>query len=223
MARSQRIPARFRRSRQASFEALGILPRPVRLRFDVALAPSAGKRVLVLDISYRPVDIIPWQRAIVLALLEKVDVIEQYEDVAIRTGRDTFAMPAVIRVRKFVTPEMQRAALTRANILTRCCRLGGLCSFLMAPRQTAPSSFHFPLSPHPLSLPLSHWTPLPSQRQVQVRVLRLFQAVDGGPRDPSVQGWGVGLGQPGRGVCKVQSAQGMQERRGPRLVPPSGG
>jgi len=79
------------------------------------------RRVLVLDVSFRPVDVICWQRAVVLSLGDKVDVVEQYPfpECAVRSATEAFPVPAVVRIRKFLGHETTRAALTRRNVLAR--------------------------------------------------------------------------------------------------------
>uniref|UniRef100_A0A1D1Z033 Anaredoxin n=1 Tax=Anthurium amnicola TaxID=1678845 RepID=A0A1D1Z033_9ARAE len=54
-------------------------------------------RGLVLDISYRPVNIVCWRRAICLEFMEKADVLEYY-DQTVSSPRGSFYIPAVLRV-----------------------------------------------------------------------------------------------------------------------------
>eukprot|EP00873_Tetraselmis_striata_P012863 jgi/Tetstr1/433127/TSEL_022459.t1 len=58
-------------------------------------------RTLVLDCSYRPIDVVNWQRAICLDLLEKADVLEYYSE-QVRCSRESYPVPAVVRVRFFL-------------------------------------------------------------------------------------------------------------------------
>ena len=87
----------------------------------------AGTRTLLLDASFRPLRAIRWQRAIVLDLNDRVDVLEYYE-VEIRTPTDTYPLPAVVRLRKYLGFFPFKVALTRRNILARdgfCCQYCG--------------------------------------------------------------------------------------------------
>lgn len=58
-------------------------------------------RALVLDVSYRPIDTVPWTRAVVLDFFDKVDVLEYYNSF-VRSARDRHLLPAVVRVRVYV-------------------------------------------------------------------------------------------------------------------------
>ena len=99
-------------------------------------------RALVLDTSYRPIDIVNWQRAICLDLFDKasiqdtgglelnrqqfhnfcsmqVDVLEYY-DALVHSARAEFMIPAVLRVRMYVQRDNRgRISLTRRNLLLR--------------------------------------------------------------------------------------------------------
>ncbi|MCA9568826.1 MAG: HNH endonuclease [Myxococcales bacterium] len=77
-----------------------------------------GLRTLVLDAAFRPLHAIRWQRAMVLDLLDRVDVLEYY-DAVVRTSRDVFPLPAVVRHRGYVQRGPGRIALTRRNLLAR--------------------------------------------------------------------------------------------------------
>lgn len=77
-----------------------------------------GIRTLVLDAAFRPLHAIRWQRAMVLDLLDRVDVLEYY-DAVVRTSRDDFPLPAVVRHHSYVQRGPKRVALTRRNLLTR--------------------------------------------------------------------------------------------------------
>lgn len=76
-------------------------------------------RALVLDTSYRPIDIVNWQRAICLDLFDKVDVLEYY-DALVHSARHEFMIPAVLRVRMYIQRDHKgRISLTRKNLLLR--------------------------------------------------------------------------------------------------------
>ncbi|THF95731.1 hypothetical protein TEA_025324 [Camellia sinensis var. sinensis] len=53
-------------------------------------------RGLVLDISYRPVNVVCWKRAICLEFMEKADVLEYY-DQTVNSPSGSFYIPAVLR------------------------------------------------------------------------------------------------------------------------------
>lgn len=76
-------------------------------------------RALVLDVSYRPVLIVSWQRAITLSLFQKADVLETYSK-TVRSSTQAFQIPAVLRVPVYISPDSSgRIALNRKNIITR--------------------------------------------------------------------------------------------------------
>lgn len=59
-------------------------------------------RALVLDVSYRPVDVVAWHRAVVLDLFGKVEVLEYY-DKFIRSPKEVHFLPAVLRLDIYVS------------------------------------------------------------------------------------------------------------------------
>ena len=73
---------------------------------------------LVLNASYEPLCVVPLKRAIVLVLAEKATVVEA--DGTLRSANDSFDMPAVIRLTRYVrvpyrakVPYSKRAVLVR--------------------------------------------------------------------------------------------------------------
>lgn len=82
---------------------------------------------LLLDQSYRPVKVIPWQRAITLLFLGKIEIIETYEN-EVRSTSVVFKMPAVARlIRAFKRPK-KPVKFSRVNIYSRdnwCCQYCG--------------------------------------------------------------------------------------------------
>ncbi|EIE27568.1 hypothetical protein COCSUDRAFT_64292 [Coccomyxa subellipsoidea C-169] len=93
------------------------------------IVPSFRRcRALVLDSSYRPIDVINWQRAICLDLFDKVDVLEYY-DTCVRSSSAQFFIPAVLRVRMYVSKrefKAGRLSLSRRNIVMRDM---GMCQY----------------------------------------------------------------------------------------------
>ena len=83
-----------------------------------------GYRTLLLDAAFRPLHAIRWQRAITLDLLDRVDVLEYYEEV-VRSSSDAYPLPAVMRLRLYVHKHTRRVPFTRRNVLLRdgfCCQ-----------------------------------------------------------------------------------------------------
>jgi 5-methylcytosine-specific restriction endonuclease McrA len=75
-------------------------------------------QTLMLDQSYAPIKIIPWQRALRLLTLGKVEVVEEY-DREVRTTYVVIKVPAVVRlIRAFRRPK-KPVKFSRVNIYGR--------------------------------------------------------------------------------------------------------
>ncbi|KAH7414977.1 hypothetical protein KP509_14G021800 [Ceratopteris richardii] len=86
--------------------------------FDHGLMRYRG---LVLDLSYRPINIVCWRRALCLEILEKADVLQYYDQV-ISSPTRPFPIPAVLRITDYVySPVRSKVKLTlkRKNIFLR--------------------------------------------------------------------------------------------------------
>jgi hypothetical protein len=59
------------------------------------LATLSSCNALLLDVSYTPIDVLSWQRAVLMSLYEKAEVLEYY-DVSIRSARQEHPVPAVV-------------------------------------------------------------------------------------------------------------------------------
>lgn len=76
-------------------------------------------RVLKLNQSYEPLEIIDWKEAIKLTFLGKAEVIREYDDKVLRTSKMVFNMPSVIRLNnKFERPR-RRINYNKKNIWIR--------------------------------------------------------------------------------------------------------
>ncbi|XP_050370992.1 uncharacterized protein LOC126788992 [Argentina anserina] len=78
-------------------------------------------RGLVLDISYRPINVVCWKRAICLEFMDKADVLEYY-DQTVSSPSGSFYIPAVLRVPHLLQVVKRRRIkcnLGRKNILCR--------------------------------------------------------------------------------------------------------
>ncbi|KAI4325549.1 hypothetical protein MLD38_030934 [Melastoma candidum] len=78
-------------------------------------------RGLVLDLAYRPVNVVCWRRAICLEFMEKADVLEYY-DQTVNSPSGSFYIPAVLRVPQLLQVVKRRRvknSLSRKNILYR--------------------------------------------------------------------------------------------------------
>ncbi|KAL2923198.1 Anaredoxin [Bienertia sinuspersici] len=78
-------------------------------------------RGLVLDISYRPVNVVCWKRAICLEFMAKADVLEYY-DQTVNSPHGSFNIPAVLRVPHLLQVMKRKRVkntLSRKNIFYR--------------------------------------------------------------------------------------------------------
>ena len=83
---------------------------------------SLGRyRALVLDPGMQPIDIVNWQRALVLDMLAKVDVLEYYQDVSVHSVSAEFFLPAVLMAKQVGknASKFTRVPLNRRNIMIR--------------------------------------------------------------------------------------------------------
>ena len=75
-------------------------------------------RTLLLSQGYEPNKIIPWQRAMILLTLQKVDVVEEY-DAEVRATSLVVRIPAVVRLRKAFRRFAKPVKFSRVNIYAR--------------------------------------------------------------------------------------------------------
>ena len=75
-------------------------------------------RTLLLTPWMAPHKIISWERAVVLLVLDKVDVLEEY-DVEIRSLSWALRTPAVVRLKKTIGGKKHAVRFSRINVYTR--------------------------------------------------------------------------------------------------------
>jgi 5-methylcytosine-specific restriction endonuclease McrA len=73
----------------------------------------------VLNASYQPVARVPWQRAITLLFLGKVEVIEEYEDKTVRSVTFEVRMPSVVRFLRMLARRKPVIRFSRENVYAR--------------------------------------------------------------------------------------------------------
>lgn len=76
-------------------------------------------KVLLLNASYEPLKTISWQRAMVLAVNDKIEVLEHYPDFKIRSATQEFPTPAVARLLARVRWNRWDVKFSRPNIYKR--------------------------------------------------------------------------------------------------------
>lgn len=81
---------------------------------------SGQNRVLVLNATYEPLSFVSIQRAVVLLLKEKAELIEQALERKLRAERIAFPCPVVIRLVSYVNvPRWTSVPLTRRTLFSR--------------------------------------------------------------------------------------------------------
>jgi len=88
-----------------------------------ALHHLDGYRTLVLNADYTPFSVIPlsaigWKDAIVNYILDKYDVLQEYEGVAIRSAHARWPLPSIVVTREYRSPE-QTIPFSKNNVFLR--------------------------------------------------------------------------------------------------------
>lgn len=78
-----------------------------------------NKRVLILNADYSPMMLCSLQRAVILIFLGKSELIQDVKGQALHSVNQTFPMPAVIKLHRYVTIPYKTVALTRLNVFKR--------------------------------------------------------------------------------------------------------
>jgi 5-methylcytosine-specific restriction endonuclease McrA len=81
---------------------------------------------LVLNPGYEPVARVPWQRAVTLLFLGKVEIVEEYEDRHVRSVTFVFKMPSVVRLLRALRGARKAIKFSRENVYARD---GGKCQY----------------------------------------------------------------------------------------------
>ena len=76
------------------------------------------ERTLVLNQGYEPISVIPWQKAICMLTLGKVELVETYEQ-DVRSVHLVFKMPAVVRLLHRIRRFRKEVKFSRQNVLAR--------------------------------------------------------------------------------------------------------
>ncbi|APX88509.1 HNH endonuclease [Brevirhabdus pacifica] len=95
---------------------------PGGLKRHPALVLNADFRPL----SYYPLSLWPWQEAVKAAVLDRVGILAEYDEV-VRSPTTTIRIPSVVVLKDYVKPQ-KRVAFTRFNLFLRdgfCCQYCG--------------------------------------------------------------------------------------------------
>ena len=90
-------------------------------------------RTLLLNSTYEPLKVIPWQRAVTLLWLGKVEVIRTY-DRDVRSVTFKIRMPAVVRLLRFIRRKRPQISFSRRNLFARD---ASTCQYCGARRETS--------------------------------------------------------------------------------------
>lgn len=82
------------------------------------MSGGAEVRTLLLSQAYEPIKLIPWQRALTLLTLGKVEVLREY-DHKVRSTTFVFKMPAVVRLLRAFRKHKKPVKFSRVNIFAR--------------------------------------------------------------------------------------------------------
>ena len=77
------------------------------------------KKVLLLNNTYEPLKILPWQKAIMLYFGDKATIIESYDDFDLGTQKFVMQCPAVMVLRKYVNLANKQVTFSRSNVFSR--------------------------------------------------------------------------------------------------------
>ena len=73
---------------------------------------------LLLNSTFEPLKVVTWKKAIIMVMLGKVEVVEEYDRV-IRGVTLALRLPAVIRLNRFIRKETQIIKFSRQNLYVR--------------------------------------------------------------------------------------------------------
>jgi len=76
-------------------------------------------RVLKLDATYTPIEIVDWTDAFKLVYLEKAEVIDEYENRTVSSPHRKFTVPSIIRVNRKVFDKNRQLKFSRHNVFLR--------------------------------------------------------------------------------------------------------
>ena len=75
--------------------------------------------VLVLNQDYQALSVCSVERAVVLVVLHKAEMVEVHPERALRSVRSRYPWPSVVRLKSYVRVPYRKVLLTRRNVLRR--------------------------------------------------------------------------------------------------------
>lgn len=77
-------------------------------------------RTLVLNAGYEPLGVVSFRRALMLVMNQKATVLEQSEELLVRSASDAFELPSVILLSRYVrVPNSRAIPVSRRGVLRR--------------------------------------------------------------------------------------------------------
>lgn len=77
------------------------------------------KKTLILNNTYQPLGVVDWQRAITLFYLDKVNILEYYEDFELRTINKNYKCPSIVITKEFAKFSVRNVRFCRENVFIR--------------------------------------------------------------------------------------------------------
>jgi 5-methylcytosine-specific restriction endonuclease McrA len=96
-----------------------------QMRHDLPGLPETGvqsslnAKVLILNQSYEPISVCSTKKALLLLFLTKAEIVEERTNHVVRTVRDRYPFPSVIRLSAYLRVPFRKIELSRKNILRR--------------------------------------------------------------------------------------------------------
>ncbi|MDX1622475.1 MAG: HNH endonuclease [Gemmatimonadota bacterium] len=82
------------------------------------MSPLLEQKVLVLNQNYEPLTVTRAQRAVVMVVLGKAEIVERYE-AEVRSPSRAVPLPSVVRLSVYIQAPRKEIPLTRRNVLKR--------------------------------------------------------------------------------------------------------
>jgi 5-methylcytosine-specific restriction endonuclease McrA len=124
--------------------------------------------VLLLNVNYDPLKVVTWERATLLLLEGRAELVEAYAGRLIRSVSQSMPWPAVIRLTEYVR-QRTRIRFNRQNVLARD---GYKCAYCGVAPKTKQGT------PRLEDLTLDHVIPRAQSRNAQVRMYRTGKVVN---------------------------------------------
>lgn len=80
---------------------------------------TLGGHVLVLNADYQALSVCSVERAVGLVWLDKAEVVEARDDRMLRSVREAYPWPSIVRLRRYIRVPYRKVLLTRRNVLRR--------------------------------------------------------------------------------------------------------